>query len=71
MISIHRLGAAFADLAERWVPSPFVFALVLTLLAGILAFVFVGASVGDVLAGWGNGFWGFLGFGMQMTLVLV
>lgn len=71
MISIHRLGAAFADLAERWVPSPFVFALVLTLLAGILAVALVGASPGEVLSGWAGGFWGFLSFGMQMTLVLV
>ncbi|GJM44105.1 MAG: short-chain fatty acids transporter [Gemmatimonadota bacterium] len=68
---IERLGAAFAAIAERWMPSPFVLALLLTVTTGLLGVVVMGASPARALEGWGDGFWGFLAFGMQMTLVLV
>lgn len=68
---IERMGVAFAQFAERWVPSPFVLALLLTLLTGGLGVVMLGASPMTALTGWGDGFWDFLSFGMQMTLVLV
>jgi short-chain fatty acids transporter len=68
---IERLGAAFAGFAERWVPSPFVLALVLTVLTAVLGTVVAGSSPIVALQGWGDGFWAFLSFGMQMTMVLV
>lgn len=68
---IERLGAAFAAWAERWVPSPFVLALALTLLTFALAVGLTGTSPVEAWAGWGDGFWGFLPFAMQMTLILV
>jgi short-chain fatty acids transporter len=67
---IERLGASFAAFAERWVPSPFVLALGLTILTFALGLA-AGATAGETLKGWGDGFWVFLGFGMQMSLVLV
>jgi short-chain fatty acids transporter len=68
---IERIGASFAAFAERWVPSPFVFALGLTLLTFLIGVLGLGAPVGATLEGWGNGFWNLLKFGMQMSLVLV
>lgn len=68
---IERLGSAFAARAERWVPSPFVLALVLTVLTFLLAISATGASPAQAWIGWGDGFWEFLKFGMQMTLILV
>jgi short-chain fatty acids transporter len=68
---IERLGAAFAAWAHRWVPSPFVLALVLTALTFVLATTVAGASVGAAFQGWGAGFWEFLTFAMQMALILV
>ena len=68
---IERLGAAFARFAEAWVPSPFVFALALTIVTFGLGVGLTGASPATALAGWGDGFWAFLSFGMQMCLVLV
>lgn len=68
---IERLGASFAAWAERWVPSPFALALGLTLLTFVLAVAVTGSSPFAVLVGWGEGFWAFLAFGMQMSLVLV
>jgi short-chain fatty acids transporter len=68
---IERLGASFAAWAERWVPSPFALALGLTLLTFVLAVAVTGSSPFHVLVGWGEGFWTFLAFGMQMSLILV
>jgi short-chain fatty acids transporter len=68
---IERLGAAFAAGAERWAPSPFVLALVLTAVTFGLGITVAGGSPGAALVGWGSGFWDFLSFAMQMCLVLV
>jgi len=68
---IERLGAAFAAWAERWVPNPFFLALALTVLTFLLGVTVTRTPPAAVLAGWGEGFWGFLSFGMQMSLVLV
>jgi len=46
---IERLGTAFAGFAERWVPSPFVLALLLTLITGLLGVLAMGASPADTL----------------------
>jgi short-chain fatty acids transporter len=68
---IERAGSAFAAFAERWVPSPFVFAIVLTIVTFVLGVTWLRATPLAVLNGWGDGFWTFLSFGMQMCLVLV
>lgn len=60
-------------LMNRWLPDPFLFAIMLTIV------VFIGAMVGtklnpiELVNAWGNsdGFWGLLSFSMQMALVLV
>ena len=63
---------------NRWLPDPFLFAVILT------AVVFIGAMIGtqqgplELVWAWGgqggdssDGFWGLLSFSMQMALVLV
>ena len=58
---------------NRWLPDPFLFAIILTIV------VFIGAMIGTqqtpmaLVDAWGNdkGFWGLLSFSMQMALVLV
>ena len=58
---------------NRWLPDPFLFAIILTIV------VFIGSMLGTqqgpitLLTAWGNdsGFWGLLAFSMQMALVLV
>ena len=60
-------------MVNRWLPDPFLFAIILTIV------VFIGSMLGThqgpitLLTAWGNdsGFWGLLGFAMQMALVLV
>jgi short-chain fatty acids transporter len=51
-------------------PDPFVFAVLLTIITGVTAMLWVGASPAEVLTGWYEGFWMLLEFGMQMVLIL-
>lgn len=61
----------FVKLVERYLPDPFVFVLILTMLVMICAVVFQQQSVAIVLQQWGGGFWNLLSFSMQMLLVLL
>ncbi len=69
---LARLGEVFSRWAERWVPEPFVLALVLTLITLLGGFAMSG-SVGAVLLGWYGGFSStpLLAFALQMCLILV
>ncbi len=58
-------------LVERYLPDPYVFVLVLTALAALAAMGLERETPVEVLAMWGEGFWGLLSFTMQMILVLV
>jgi short-chain fatty acids transporter len=60
-----------AELIRRWLPDPFVFAVLLTVVTGVTAMLWVGAGPSEVLAGWYEGFWMLLEFGMQIVLILV
>lgn len=58
---------------NRWLPDPFLFAVILTVIVFVAAMI--GTQQGPIamVNAWGNdkGFWGLLGFSMQMALVLV
>ena len=64
---------ACVRVVNRWLPDPFLFAIILTII------VFIGGMLGtkqgpiQMLSAWGNdaGIWGLLAFSMQMALVLV
>ena len=58
---------------ERWLPDAFLFAIVLTIVVFIAAMIGTGVGPLQVLSYWGSdsGFWGLLGFSMQMCLVVV
>ena len=60
-------------IVNRWLPDPFLFAIILTIVVFIAAMI--GTQQGPValVNAWGNakGFWGLLSFSMQMALVLV
>jgi short-chain fatty acids transporter len=68
---LRMLSRPAVRLMERYLPDPFVFVIILTLLAAAAAILFEGRSPQDVMRFWGNGFWGLLTFSMQMLLVLV
>lgn len=58
-------------LVQRWLPEPFVFAILLTLVAAILAMPVCHQTPLEVVEHWGGGVWNLLAFAMQMALVLV
>ena len=59
-----------AEVFKKWLPDPFVFAVLLTVITAAVAMVWVGASPAQVITGWYNGFWMLLEFGMQMVLII-
>jgi short-chain fatty acids transporter len=67
---VQRLGEAIADRVERWMPGPFLFAIILTYVAGLAAFVSEGAGPVEVAEAWYGGFWSLLEFAMQMVVIL-
>jgi len=56
---------------ERWMPSPFLFAIILTYIAAVAAFLSEGSGATELALSWFGGFWALLEFGMQMVLILV
>ena len=58
---------------NRWLPDPFLFAVILSIVVYIAAMIATGMGPIAMLNAWGssNGFWGLLSFSMQMALVLV
>jgi len=70
VVVLNRIGSLCVDGVRRWLPDPFVFALLLTLATGATAVLWVDATPIDVITGWYDGFWMLLEFGMQMVLIL-
>lgn len=68
---IERAGDRIADSVERWMPSPFLFAIILTYLVFVVGMVVEGAGPFEMVEFWYGGFWDFLTFAMQMVLILM
>lgn len=58
-------------MVQRWLPEPFIFAILLTFVAALVAIPVCHQSVVEVVEHWGGGVWNLLAFAMQMALVLV
>ncbi len=67
----QRIIRGCVKLVQRYLPEPFIFAVILTFLAAILAMPICRQTPLEVVEHWGNGVWGLLAFAMQMALVLV
>lgn len=63
-------GRAMARHMRHLMPDAFVFALLLTVLIALLAFIFADARPKVIVDSWYRGFWILLEFGMQMVLML-
>jgi short-chain fatty acids transporter len=71
LTAVQKFGEAIADRVERWMPNPFLFAIILTYIAAIAAVISEGSAITDVALSWYGGFWNLLQFAMQMVLILV
>lgn len=68
---LQAITKPLVKLVERYLPDPYIFVLLLSLLVFVAATVFEQQSPLTVAQQWGDGFWGLLSFSMQMLLVLV
>ncbi|MGS4947122.1 short-chain fatty acid transporter [Meridianimarinicoccus sp. RP-17] len=68
---LRLLSRPAVTLTERYLPDPFIFVLILTVVAAAAAMLFEGTTPLEIVEIWGNGFWDLLTFSMQMLLVLV
>jgi short-chain fatty acids transporter len=72
---LHRFTDLSVRYVEKWMPDPYLFAVILTVVVVALIFALVpGATLGGVVDGWYKGVWGegnIFTFAMQMILILV
>ncbi|MCH4563872.1 TIGR00366 family protein [Halomonas sp. EGI 63088] len=65
------LSRPAVKLVDRYLPDPYIFVLLLTLIAAAAAIAVERETPLAVMRMWGDGFWNLLTFSMQMLLVLV
>ncbi len=71
MSMLQKLASASTRWSTRWVPDAWVIAIVLTIIAYFLGFIFTKSTAYQLFQYWGNGFWVLLSFGMQMCLIIM
>lgn len=70
--SLQRLTSLFVQLFERYTPDPYILAVGLTILTGLLAAVLAPkGSLPTILSGWYTGLFSILAFAFQVLLILV
>src|SRR5215469_17602220 len=67
---LRKLTRLFVRYAERYIPDPYLYALILTFVTAIAAFLFTPADANKIVASWYDGIWAILAFAMQMALIL-
>lgn len=68
---LTKLGEKLTDFFQKNMPNAFVFALILTIITGIIAIIWIDVTPLEVVRSWYGGFWNLLEFGMQMTLLVI
>lgn len=67
----HKIINGCVGFMQKYLPEPFIFAIILTFVAVLVAMPVCHQSISEVVSNWGGGVWNLLGFSMQMALVLV
>lgn len=68
---LSRAAVGLTVWSQRWIPSAFSIACILTFVTFALAVAAAGASPVEAIRQWGDGFWTLLPFAMQMSLVIL
>ncbi|TMP55714.1 TIGR00366 family protein [Pseudoalteromonas sp. S1612] len=68
---LNKVASPFTKLVERYLPDPYIFVIMLTIITLGIANLATPATTLEVITSWGSGFWNLLSFAMQMLLVLV
>ena len=66
-----KLTGGSVKLVEKYLPDPYIFAIVLTFFVFILSMIITRATPLNVVEAWYGGFWSLLAFSMQMAMILV
>ena len=67
---LRQLTRIFVRYAERYIPDPYLYALILTFVTAAAAFLWTPANANMIIASWYDGIWAILAFAMQMALIL-
>jgi short-chain fatty acids transporter len=68
---VEKIGHRVSANVEKWMPNPFLFAIILTFIAYVMGIVIAGQGGIQMIDHWYAGFWNLLTFAMQMVLILV
>ncbi len=68
---LRKLGEKFTAIFLRIMPDSYVFALALTLIAGLVALIWMKSSPLEIIVAWYDGFFDLLSFGMQIVLIII
>jgi short-chain fatty acids transporter len=68
---LYSLGKVCSDFTRKYIPNPFILAIVLTIVTAILAVALTPTRPTQVVGLWYDGFWNLLTFTMQMTAMLL
>ena len=68
---LAKIADSFSELIRRFLPDAFIIAVLMTLLVIAAAWSIEPQSGVSVIASWGEGFWVYLAFTMQMVLLLI
>ena len=68
---IHQLGALFSRVYLRYMPNAFVFAILLTFMTGFVSYIWLEASLFEIIKSWYHGFFDLISFAMQIVLIII
>jgi len=68
---LENIGFRISGNVEKWMPNPFLFAVILTFITFVMGLVIAGQGPIQMLDHWYDGFWNLHTFAMQMVLILV
>ncbi|XKH61878.1 TIGR00366 family protein (plasmid) [Halomonas sediminis] len=68
---LQAAGAFCARLSKQYIPNPFIFAIILSVVVFALGISLTNSGPFDMVEHWYDGFWNLLAFSMQMTVILL
>lgn len=68
---LEKLGFRISQNVEKWMPNPFLFAIILTFITFVMGLLIAKQGPIEMVDHWYDGFWNLHTFAMQMVLILV
>lgn len=68
---LEKIGFNISENVQKWMPNPFLFAIILTFIAYLMGIFIAGQGPIQMIDHWYGGFWNLLTFSMQMVFILV